>query len=63
MATPAQIANDLDAHAQLLRGTGHDTLVKSLRRGAKTLRTLIAENDALATRAVVVGIEINGVKP
>lgn len=41
MATPAQVANDLDIQAARLNGTGNDHLVTSCRRGANTIRTLL----------------------
>lgn len=40
MATNGEIANDLEAHAVLLRGRGQDTLLASLRRGATAIREL-----------------------
>lgn len=41
MTTPAQVANDLEAQAARLTGTGNDHLVTSCRRGANTIRTLL----------------------
>lgn len=47
MASPAQVANDLDAQANDLRGGGfyedHDRHAASYARGAKTIRELLEE--------------------
>jgi hypothetical protein len=51
MATPAEAANDLDAHARRLDRTGHDQLVISLKRGAATIRALMKANFALEKEA------------
>lgn len=41
MATPAQIANDLEEHGKALKGRGMDMLCRSLMRGADTIRQLM----------------------
>lgn len=60
MATPAQIANDLEEHGKALNGRGHDMLCRSLARGAKMVRQLLdtitqreTEISALRIRAIV----------
>lgn len=60
MATPAEVANDLEAQARRLERTGNDHIQRSLERGAATIRELIRENAVLATGAVVVSIRLDG---
>ncbi len=59
MATPHQIANDLDAQARKYTRTGQDDLVRSLRRAAECIRELVRENAALATGCVVAEIRFS----
>lgn len=54
MATAAEIANDLIAQAKLRERTGQDTLVASLKRGARLIQTLglkVVELERQAERA------------
>ena len=51
MASPAQIANDLEAHAKHLERTHFKNVAQSCARGAATIRELLdllAEMDAAA---------------
>lgn len=53
MATPAQIANDLEEHAKALKGRGQDILCRSLLRGANTIRELMDQVTVKETEATV----------
>ncbi|MEE3071749.1 MAG: DNA translocase FtsK [Pseudomonadota bacterium] len=53
MATPAQIANDLEEHGKALNGRGHDMLCRSLARGANTIRELMDQITVKETEATV----------
>ncbi|MCW9041731.1 MAG: hypothetical protein OQK05_00185 [Pseudopelagicola sp.] len=56
MATPAQIANDLDAQAERLKHSHDKILATSLMRGAQCIRELLAENQVLAENTTVTAI-------
>lgn len=56
MASPAQIANDLDAQAERLRRSREKNLAASLTRGAQCIRDLLAENHVLAEHTTVTAI-------
>jgi hypothetical protein len=47
MASPAQVANDLEAHAKYLEKTHFKTVSKSCARGAATIRELMARVEEL----------------
>jgi len=51
MAHAAEVANDLEAHARNLDGTGLDYLAKSMRRGAQTIRDMLATQSELEAAA------------
>lgn len=51
MAHPAEVANDLEAHARNLDGTGFDYLAQSMRRGAQTIRNLLVTTSELEAAA------------
>lgn len=53
MATPAQIANDLEEHGKALKGRGMDMLCRSLMRGAATIRQLMDQVTVKETEATV----------
>lgn len=53
MATPAQIANDLEEHGKALKGRGMDMLCRSLMRGADTIRQLMDQVTVKETEATV----------
>lgn len=53
MATPAQIANDLEEHGKALKGRGQDMLCRSLMRGAATIRQLMDQVTVKETEATV----------
>jgi len=47
MASPAQVANDLQAHAAHLEKTHFKTVAKSCARGAETIRDLLSRIEEL----------------
>lgn len=63
MATPGEIANDLEARARLIDRTRHandaDT-AKALRRAAECIRELDRENRVLAENTTVSAIVVMG---
>lgn len=51
MATPAEIANDLMAHSVMLAGRVPGGTVHSMQRGARAIRDLIGQVEALERAA------------
>lgn len=63
MATPGEIANDLEARARLFERTRHSNdaeTAKALRRAAACIRNLDRENRVLAENTTVSAIVVMG---
>ncbi|MBT25260.1 hypothetical protein ACSSNL_01475 [Thalassobius sp. S69A] len=56
MASPAEIANDMEARARLLSRTHVDDNAQAMKRAAACIRDLIRENEVLAHNTTVTAI-------